>query len=219
MKLIKDLDMRYPTPKSKKKYRYGLYECPMCLKHFETLTKGTKSGHTTKCKSCASRIKNTKHGMSRSRLYRAWASIKQRCCNKNDIGFKDYGGRGVIMCREWEYDFTAFRDWALVNGYSDTLTIDRRDNDGNYEPSNCRWTTKTVQSRNTRRIHTDNTSGYRGVHFSKCNKKWQAGITVNNKQIYIGSYLTAKQAGQSYDNYVTKRGLEHTLNFPRVVAI
>ncbi len=73
-----------------------------------------------------------------------------RCNNPNSEHFLDYGGRGIKMCNEWRTSFEPFRNWALANGYSDELTIDREDNDGHYQPSNCRWVTMAKQCRNRR---------------------------------------------------------------------
>lgn len=91
------------------------------------------------------------HGESRrTRLYSIWNGIKQRCLNPNDRAYKYYGGRGITVYKEW-MDFIPFRDWAKANGYDESLEIDREDNDGNYEPDNCRWVTHRVNMNNTRR--------------------------------------------------------------------
>lgn len=92
------------------------------------------------------------HGASTTRLYNIWARMKQRCYNENDRDhYKNYGARGIRICDAWRNSFESFRDWALANGYNDTLTIDRIDNDGNYEPTNCRWTDSVGQREHVRR--------------------------------------------------------------------
>lgn len=112
-----------------------------------------KKGNVKSCK-CFRRDFFTKHGhcIGRDdRIYSIWHDIRRRCYNVKRKEYKRYGGRGIVMCDEWKDDFLAFYNWAIENGYNDCLTIDRINNDGNYEPSNCRWVTIKVQANNTSR--------------------------------------------------------------------
>jgi hypothetical protein len=97
--------------------------------------------------------KQTNHGdaprKKQTRLYRIWCGMKSRCRNPKFPRYPDYGGRGIVICQEWN-DYIAFREWALSSGYKENLCIERNNNNGNYCPDNCKWIPLAVQARNTR---------------------------------------------------------------------
>lgn len=110
-----------------------------------------KSGHTKSCgclnkDSLRNNQRNLKHGGNGTRLYRIWVYMRKRCHNPKDSNYKYYGAKGINVCDEWRDNFVAFRFWAILNGYQENLTIDRINNNGNYEASNCQWITKSENS-------------------------------------------------------------------------
>lgn len=103
------------------------------------------NGNTT---SCGCVITNTSHNMSRTRLYKIWTGMKMRCYTESHASYQNYGGRGIQVCDEWKNSFQSFADWAFATGYNENLTIDRKDNDKDYYPENCRWVPLEFQERN-----------------------------------------------------------------------
>lgn len=96
------------------------------------------------------KIKGERNEKGRPILHTTYHDMKLRCRNPHAAGYSNYGGRGIKVCDEWLNDYNAFYDWAMSNGYSKGLTLDRINNDGDYSPSNCRWVTRSVQQSNTR---------------------------------------------------------------------
>ena len=127
-----------------------------CGNEKEILACHLKSGAIQSC-GCygkEQRIKSiTKHNLRYTKIYNTWLNIKNRCYNKRNVQYNDYGGRGIKVCDEWLNDFMSFYNWSMGNGYKEDLTIDRINNDGDYEPSNCRWVTVKIQNRNKRNNH------------------------------------------------------------------
>ena len=118
---------------------------------------------------------NTRHGLRYHPLYSILRNIKSRCYNANNPSYKDYGGRGIIVCDEWKNNVNAFYNWAITNGYKKGLTLDRKNNNGNYEPSNCQWATRFQQANNKRSNHYIVYNGERHTL-----KEWSTILGISN---------------------------------------
>lgn len=196
--LIEDLGLReYGTQGYKK--RWGLYECE-CGKLKEICNGDLKSGRTKSCgcyKTERTKEINTSHGMRKDGIYGAWYAMIRRCNNKEYERYYDYGGRGIKVCEDW-FDVVKFRNWAYENGYKKGLQIDRINNDGNYEPSNCQFITGAENAAiGKKRKQINNLSSFIGVYFHNVNKKWCAQIVLNKKYHYLGTYLNINDAVES----------------------
>lgn len=138
-------------------------------------------------KACGCLMKNgwgngKTHGLSKSRIFKSWQNMKSRCNNPHNTYYKDYGGRGITFCDEW-LAFENFYNWAMANGYSDELTLDRIDTNGNYEPGNCRWADRKEQANNTRRNHYIEWNGER-----RTIAEWGRVLNVSYNSIYLRLY-------------------------------
>lgn len=137
------------------------------------------------------------HGMKNTKAYSSWQSMKKRCLNPREHSYIRYGGRGITICDEWKESFVFFYEDMGERPFGTTL--ERIDNNGNYEPSNCKWATKTEQARNTR-TRRDNTTGITGVSWYKPYSKYVAQIRVNGKRINLGYYKTLEEASAARKN-------------------
>ncbi len=152
---------------------------------------------------------NIYHGGSYSLEWPSYHHMKQRCTNPGNDRYHDYGGRGIKVCERWLKSFQAFCE-DMGPRPTRRHTIDRKDNDGDYEPSNCRWATRLTQATNRRKI--DSQSGYTGVQ--EYNKKWGARIGLEGMEYYLGVYDTPEEAAFIRDQFaLVLHGPTSKLNF------
>ena len=142
----------------KKGKHHIMWECRCACGNTKVVSRNdlTKKNGTKSC-GCLriekTKERRTKHGLRNTRLYRIWANIKVRCYNPKKDNYSYYGKEGIAMCQEWLNNFENFYKWSIENGYQSNLTIDRINNQGNYEPSNCRWVTAKQQQNNKNNNH------------------------------------------------------------------
>jgi hypothetical protein len=133
------------------KNRNSFWNCVCDCGNTKTIElQSLKSGKTKSCGCLHNELqanRKKKHGLCNHRLYGIWTGMKQRCTNPKRNGYKHYGGKGITVCQEW-FDFPAFYLWATANGYTEKLTLDRINPDGNYCPENCQWIPEADQNRN-----------------------------------------------------------------------
>ena len=217
--LIEDLGIIKTSDTSSEKRRYGLYKCS-CGNTKKIRSTDVNIGKTKSC-GCISVKRastlNKTHGLSSHPLYHVWFDIVDRCHNENSVNYKDYGARGITMCERW-HDIKLFIE-DMNSSYKTGLTIDRVNNDLNYDISNCRWTTRSVQSQNTRLLCKRNTSGYRGIYLHKSSNKWNSSICVNNKRIYLGSFDNPEEAAIAYNKYIIQNKTNHPLNIVKEIML
>ena len=160
-----------------------------------------KSGNSTNC-GCVrkekvaqiGRERNKTHGLSKHKMYNSWIDMIDRCNNAEHWAYNYYGGRGISVCKEWANSLESFVKWAEEQeGYEkESFTLDRIDVNGNYEPSNCRFASKSTQALN-RRGNKNSSSGYHGVS-ARSNGKWRARITKDYKIVNLGTFENLEDA-------------------------
>ena len=166
---------------NKKVHGYG-----MCGTHYYRYI---KNGSPLIAESCASK---EKHGLYNTPTYRTWSQMLFRCNNPNSSSYTDYGGRGIRVCDRWNLLSNFVEDMGLR---PENMTLDRINNNGNYEPSNCRWATRLEQAHNKR-----NNNEVVGVHFAKNVGKWQARKLIDNKRVNLGYFIHKEDAINALSN-------------------
>ena len=189
-----------------RKRRRAIFKCD-CGSINEYDYFGVKTGHTKRCLSCSRKIgsENRKtHGKVDHPLYRKWRDMKNRCYNSKVDRYKNYGARGIGLCDEWKNDFGAFYNWAIKNGWKKHLQIDRKNNDENYSPGNCRFVTQIENGFNK-------TNTYYVEYFGE-----KIGLSkvlyYNNKSNKYCDIWHGVKRGKTFEFYVEKFDLNMNLS-------
>ena len=174
------------------KHSHRLWKCLCDCGNYTVVTTSNLNGTTHSC-GCIQAVQFITHGMTDTRIYQIWSDMKTRCDNPDNPFYNDYGGRGISYDPRWK-TFEGF--WEdMEEGYADSLTLDRKDVNSNYNKANCRWATQSVQSHNRRKMQ-GTSSKYVGVCLDKRYGCWYA--RVQNE--YLGTFKTQQDAALAYDN-------------------
>jgi len=205
LSIIKEVESY--VSKAGNKYRQVLCKCD-CGGEITTPYYNLRGKQRVDC-GCVKKEKSFISQNTSTRLYKIWYGMKYRCLSKKYNGYENYGGRGITICDDWVNDFVVFYDWSIKNGYNDILTLDRINTNGNYEPNNCRWTTKQIQASN-RRIGKNNKLGYTGVSYCEKSKKYTGFICFNGSR-YTWRANTLKEAVEKRNNFIRENKLMYKI--------
>ena len=190
--------LSYATDKSKARRHY--WNCICDCGNIKTIRSDALiSGKTLSC-GCLQKEKvkalSFKHGKSKTRVYKIWEGVIARVNNSSNARYHRYGGRGITVCEEWLQFENFYKD--MGEPPTNKHEIDRIDNDGNYEPSNCRWVLP-IQNTYNKGARTTSTSQYKGVHYDKNRNKWVARVHKDNKKVFFKRFETEIEAAQAYN--------------------
>lgn len=181
----------YPTELSKDRKKYVKCIC-VCGNTKNIILRSLIDGNTKSC-GCYQKSFLLTHGLYKHTLYSKWWSIKKRCYGIKSKYFYLYGGRGIVMAKQWKDDFMSFYNWSIKNGWAEGLQIDRIDNNGNYTPENCRYVeAKTnAQNRRTTKINTDIVNDLRSKKYAGMTHN-QIGRTIGVSQATVTQIINKK---------------------------
>lgn len=187
------------------------WECVCsCGKTTIVLKYALLNGNTQSC-GCKRAETHTRHGMHKTRFYKIWNNMLNRCTYESSVNYEYYGGRGISYCAEWK-DFLKFKEdiyesyleHSEKHGELNTF-IERMDVNGDYEGSNVTWATRREQSLN-KRVTKNSTSGYRGIAWCKVRSKWRTRITIDGKDVHLGYFESLEDAVRVRANSENRKG-------------
>jgi hypothetical protein len=190
--------------------RLAEFQCPLCDNTFVEIVTNVKLGLKVNCgcyRKPIVRVKRKQNLKNKHPLYNIWKGMINRCSdkNKNNYQYRYYAGRGIKVCEEWANSFESFcRD--MGERPSPLHSIDRKDTNGNYTPTNCRWATKQEQSINTS-IRKDSSCGHRGITFDRAAMQWRARVKLNGKLYHVGYYNEIDRAVHERNEYIKRNSM------------
>lgn len=187
-----------------------------CGSKFNTWLRSLRSGNTKSCGCLRKEVrignKNSfKHGLTGNPIAGVYHNMIRRCYNVESEKYQIYGGRGIKVCEEWRASIEKFAEWAFSNGFDPKLQLDRKDNNGDYCPENCRFVSQSINCLNKNK-YSNNTSGFIGV--GRSGENWYYRLQVDKVNYYKSGFKTALAAAKGRDSFIRANKIPTTLNFP-----